>query len=152
MLTLAGDAFPNRVAASLYASFDTEESCGSGYSGNTTCPGRGPEMCSSERLPPEFSLSDLLVGHSQKEFEDTAVRLMSGRTSLRRLGNELAVAVHDSSGVFDSRRHTMHFLHGMESIVEVKALMSPDAGGARPLPHVTFTNQRLSDESLMSQT
>lgn len=133
MLTIEGESFPNRVAASLYGSFETSDNA-SHYS--------DPENMSGDvaaRIPPDHTLSDLLVSHSLKEFEDLAVRLISSRDTLRKLKNELTWKVQHSAGIFDSSQHSFNFMHGMESIAEMKDHY-PDAK-QQELPHVIFTNR-----------
>lgn len=127
MLTILGESFPNRVVSSLYGSF---ESADADEDGNI--------YARRDRLPMESSLEDMLVGYSQKEFEDMAVRLVSDREAIRRLKNELAIKVERRDGIFDSKLHTMNFLHGMEAIAEVKVIHS-NSKARNELPHVSYT-------------
>ena len=166
VLTIEGGSFPNRVAASLYASFDAPtsawdssgrlDSCSAGITerkpnNNNDAKKNINDMNEDEdRLPSLYTLSNFLVGYSQKEFEDMAIRLMSNRDTLRRLKNELSFEAEKLMGIFDSDMHAFNFIHGMESIAEIKSLYSdvnvnllvnnPLLKQQQSLPHISFTN------------
>lgn len=69
-----------------------------------------------------------------------AVHLLSSKNTIRRLKNELAFRVTSEQGIFDSEKHAFNFLHGMESIAEIKAMSKSSESAAGQLPHVICTN------------
>lgn len=70
----------------------------------------------------EYSLSDLMVVSSAKEFEDIAVHLLKNPESLQQIKKLLSKKVNLKHGIFDSYKNGLNFLHSMESIAEIKVL------------------------------
>jgi len=121
VLTLCGEAFPSRVATSLYASLLESTSLA------TTLPA----------LPVQL-LNNLLVTDSAKEFVDTAVRIVRAarsmpaqpatekvisRSSVRyQLAEKLKAVVKDGEGLFNTAHNVGVFVHSMEAIHEAHDL------------------------------
>jgi hypothetical protein len=123
VLTILGDSFPSRVAASLYASFPASPFDG------------GQGGADGEENP----AARLLVRQSQRDFEDAAVALVArGSPALRRIRAWLAAAVAARAGLFDTGRGVAAFLYGMQAVKEVQRRRGEGRAG-RP-PHIVIAS------------
>lgn len=114
VLTVCGDSFPNRVAASLYASFLRPV---------FYTPFDVPE---ATELYERMQLTNgILVATNVKEMEDTAVRLLRHRTgTLSAMRLSLQRVVKGGTGIFDTPRAVHSFLRGMKAMYEAYVLQS----------------------------
>ena len=109
---MCGDSFPNRVAASLYASFLRHV---------FYAPFDGPEAADLyERM---HHINGILVAANVKEMEDTAVRLLRHHTgTLSTMRFSLQRVVEGRKGIFDTSRAVHSFLRGMKAMYEAYVL------------------------------
>ena len=94
VLTLKGPDFPSRVAASLYASFDSKK----------------------QQMP----LSEILVTSSVKAFEDSAVEILNNKEFMNKIKMKINSLIMNNIGLFNTRLHVDKFLHGLQALEEIK--------------------------------
>lgn len=128
VLTLLGEAFPSRVAASLYASF----------SHHAQCNGAAAELS-------ECLLADTMVADSAKEFVDTATRIArlviaqrqrqhsqaEGNPPSSQVLGQAAVlqeAIEGGKGFFNATRNVELFVRGMQVLEDAKDAAAAFAG------------------------
>jgi hypothetical protein len=140
VLTLQGEAFPSRVAASLYASFTHDVQC--------DAPAGIPSY-------PGCLLEKILVTDSAKDFVDTATRVAHFLADQRRLPHKqrpegagtadlgrlhLASTLDDviegMQGLFNATRNVELFVRGMQALQETRNAVSA-APSVRPF-HVAL--------------
>ena len=110
-MTVCGDSFPNRVAASLYASFLRPDFY-------LTSPQAGEVLYERTKR-----MNSILVATTVKELEDTAVRLLKPHTgALAAMTTNLHRLIESSVGVFDTPRAVHTFLRSMKAMFEAYAL------------------------------
>ncbi len=114
-MTIEGDSFPNRVASSLYESFNSNEF----YTIHDRDGNNSFNVCSWEK---DVSLSDILVTNSLKEMEDTAISLLKRQRVLDSLRKGLSSMVSNSCGIFSAERAAIQFMRGMQAVFESKKL------------------------------
>jgi len=94
VFTFKGPDFPSRVAASLYASFDTKKQ--------------------------QMSLSEILVRSSIKDFEDTAVEILNNKEFINKLKMKINSLIMNNIGLFNTRQDVDKFLYGLQALEEIK--------------------------------
>ncbi len=116
MLTVLGDSFPSRVCASLYESFASLH--------------HSDVDLRTDSVGSPSDLSGVMVAQSLRDFEDVAVRLLTGsRRVLRATRGILAAAIREKRGLFDAERSVMNFVRGMQSL-RTAAQFSAEAAGS----------------------
>jgi hypothetical protein len=110
VLTVLGDSFPSRVAASLYSSLLRDSADNE-----------------ADSMPQSNVLYPVLTASSLREFEDTAVQLSrdSVESVLPGLKRALGNAVATRSGLFNTTRGVVTFIRGMQTIKEVQLHNKP---------------------------
>jgi len=117
VLTVCGDSFPNRVVASLYASFLRPVFY-------APADDDGPRD-TAELLERMQRASGILVATNVKEMEDTAVRLLRHHPEvgvLSVLRSSLQWVIEREAGIFDTPRAVHSFLRGMKAMYEAYVL------------------------------
>jgi hypothetical protein len=143
VLTLQGEAFPSRVAASLYASFTHDMQC---------------DAPANIQSYPGCLLEKILVTDSAKDFVDTATRVAhflavqrrklqkerpegAGKADLGRLhlASTMNDAIEGKQGLFNATRNVEFFVRGMQALQEARNSVSATlaAPSARPF-HVAL--------------